>query len=34
MLLYEMVDVKFMEISEIPLAPEEAKIGVEIRVIG
>eukprot|EP01119_Soliformovum_irregulare_P022158 TRINITY_DN7524_c0_g2_i5.p1 TRINITY_DN7524_c0_g2~~TRINITY_DN7524_c0_g2_i5.p1 ORF type:complete len:699 (+),score=201.00 TRINITY_DN7524_c0_g2_i5:25-2121(+) len=27
-------DVKFMEIAEVPLAPDEAKVGVEIRSLG
>ncbi len=27
-------DVKYMQIEEIPLAPEEAKVGIEIRVVG
>jgi len=31
---FNVEEVKFMEIEEIPLAPEQAKVGVEIRVIG
>jgi S1-C subfamily serine protease len=31
---YDPGDVRFMEVAELPLAPENARVGVEIRVVG
>ncbi|EOD11316.1 hypothetical protein EMIHUDRAFT_51512, partial [Emiliania huxleyi CCMP1516] len=31
---YDPADVRFMELQEIPLAPSEARVGLEVRVVG
>jgi hypothetical protein len=31
---FDVKDVKYMEVTSIPLAPKEARIGLDIRVVG